>query len=52
MSQKQFQRVKVIENAAGGRLSYRERRLHYLKTGPTSVAIGERRCPDPQGQPV
>jgi hypothetical protein len=30
---------------------YRERRLHYIKTRPTAVAIGERRRPDPQGQP-
>ena len=30
---------------------YRERRLHYVKTKPTVVAIGERRRPDPQGQP-
>jgi transposase InsO family protein len=30
---------------------YRERRLRYSKTRPTAVAIGERRCPDPQGQP-
>ena len=30
---------------------YRERRLHYVKTRPTPVAIGERRQPDPQGQP-
>jgi transposase InsO family protein len=30
---------------------YRERRLHYSKTKPTAVAIGERRRPDPQGQP-
>jgi transposase InsO family protein len=30
---------------------YRERRLHYVKTRPTPVAIGERRPPDPQGQP-
>jgi transposase len=30
---------------------YRERRLHYVKTRPTAVAIGERRCPDPRGQP-
>lgn len=30
---------------------YRERRLHYSKTKPTTVAIGERRRPDPQGQP-
>jgi len=30
---------------------YRERRLHYVKTRPTAVSIGERRKPDPQGQP-
>jgi len=30
---------------------YRERRLHYVKTRPTTVAIGERRRPDPQGRP-
>lgn len=30
---------------------YRERRLHYSKTRPTAVAIGERRCPDPHGRP-
>jgi len=30
---------------------YRERLLHYTKTKPTAVAIGERRPPDPQGQP-
>jgi transposase InsO family protein len=30
---------------------YRQRRLHYVKTRPTPVSIGERRCPDPQGQP-
>jgi hypothetical protein len=30
---------------------YRERRLHSGKTRPTAVAIGERRRPDPQGQP-
>ena len=30
---------------------YRERRLHYVQTRPTPVAIGERRCPDPHGQP-
>jgi hypothetical protein len=31
---------------------YRERRLDYTKTKPTGVAIGERRRPDPQDQPV
>ena len=30
---------------------YRERRLNYTKTRPTTVAIGERRKPDPQGKP-
>ena len=30
---------------------YRERRLHYVPTRPTAVAIGERRRPDPRGQP-
>jgi transposase InsO family protein len=30
---------------------YRERRLSYTKTRPTTVSIGERRRPDPQGQP-
>jgi transposase InsO family protein len=30
---------------------YRERRLNYTKTRPTAVSIGERRRPNPQGQP-
>ena len=30
---------------------YRERRLTYHKTKPTTVSIGERRRPDPQGRP-
>jgi transposase InsO family protein len=30
---------------------YRERRLTYVKTRPTAVSIGERRKPDPRGQP-
>jgi transposase InsO family protein len=30
---------------------YRERRLNYIKTRPTTVSIGERRKPQPQGQP-
>ena len=30
---------------------YREHRLHYTKTWPSKVLIGERRRPDPQGQP-
>jgi len=33
------------------RPKYRQRRLHYTKTRPTPVSIGERRRPDPQGQP-
>jgi transposase InsO family protein len=30
---------------------YRERRLNYTRTRPTAVSIGERRKPQPQGQP-
>ncbi len=30
---------------------YRERLLHYTRTRPTAVSIGERRKPRPQGQP-
>jgi transposase InsO family protein len=30
---------------------YRERRLNYTKTRPTTVAIGERRKPTPRGRP-
>ena len=30
---------------------YRERRLNYVKTRPTTVAIGERRKPEPRGRP-
>ena len=33
------------------RRAYRQRRLHFTKTRPTAVSIGERRRPDPQGQP-
>lgn len=33
------------------RAKYRQQRLNYTKTRPTPVAIGERRRPDPQGQP-
>jgi transposase InsO family protein len=32
-------------------LRYRERRLNYVKTRPTTVSIGERRKPEPRGQP-
>jgi transposase InsO family protein len=31
--------------------AYRQKRVHYEKTRPTAVAIGERRRPDPQGRP-
>lgn len=31
--------------------AYRQRRLHFTKTRPTAVSIGERRRPNPQGQP-
>jgi transposase InsO family protein len=34
-----------------GTKRYRERRLNYVKTRPTTVGIGERRKPDPRGQP-
>jgi len=33
------------------RRAYRQRRLHFTKTRPTPVSIGERRRPNPQGQP-
>lgn len=31
--------------------AYRQKRVHYQKTRPVQVAIGERRRPDPQGRP-
>jgi len=31
--------------------AYRQRRTNYQGTKPTQVAIGERRCPDPNGKP-
>jgi len=31
--------------------AYRQRRLHFSKTRPTPIAIGERRRPEPQGRP-
>lgn len=33
------------------RAAYRQRRLHFTKTRPSAVSIGERRRPNPQGQP-
>src|SRR5438309_1178624 len=31
--------------------TYRQRRIAYVPTRPTQVALGERRRPDPQGRP-
>ncbi len=51
----QFERLAQISVAQIYRLrkrsAYRQRRLHFTKTQPTQVAIGERRCPQPNGQP-
>jgi transposase InsO family protein len=51
----EFQRLAAISVAHLYNLRrqprYRERRLSYTKTRPTAVSIGERRRPDPQGQP-
>ena len=33
------------------RAAYRQRRLHFTKTRPAAVSIGERRRPTPQGRP-
>lgn len=33
------------------RTAYRQRRVHFTKTRPTAVSIGERRRPDPRGRP-
>jgi transposase InsO family protein len=53
--QKQYERLAGISVAHLYNLRkqqrYRERRLRYTKTRPTPTAIGERRRPDPQGQP-
>lgn len=51
----EYERLAVISVAhlynLRQRPRYRERRLHYVKTKPTTAIIGERRRPDPQGQP-
>ncbi len=51
----QFERLAAISVAHIYNLrrsrAYRERRVHYRRTRPTTVAIGERRRPDPQGRP-
>lgn len=53
--EKKFERLATISTAHLYRLrasrSYRERRLVFRHTRPTQVSIGERRRPDPQGQP-
>jgi transposase InsO family protein len=52
---KEYQRLAVISVAHLYNLRkqsrYRERRLHYTKTRPTPVNIGERRKPEPEGRP-
>jgi transposase InsO family protein len=51
----EFQRLAQISNGHLYNLRnsqrYRERRLNYTKTRPTAVQIGERRKPDPRGEP-
>ena len=53
--QAEFERLAQISVAQIYRLrqrsTYRQRRLHFTKTKPTQVGIGERRCPEPDGQP-
>jgi len=50
-----YQRLARISVAQLYRLrqsrAYRQKRVHYEKTRPVQVAIGERRRPDPQGRP-
>lgn len=52
---KEYERLAGISVAQIYRLrqrtAYRQRRLHFTKTRPTAVSIGERRRPNPQGQP-
>ena len=52
---KEYQRLAGISVAhlynLRQRPKYRQQRLHYSKTKPTTVPIGERRRPDPQGRP-
>ena len=51
----EFERLASISNGHLYNLRnsqrYRERRLNYTRTRPTAVQIGERRKPDPGGQP-
>jgi transposase InsO family protein len=52
---KEYQRLAAISVAhlynLRQRSRYRERRLHYTKTRPTPLSIGERRRPEPRGKP-
>lgn len=52
---KEYQRLATISVAhlynLRQRPKYRQQRRHYTKTQPTTVPIGERRRPDPQGRP-
>jgi transposase InsO family protein len=52
---REFERLAEISNGHLYNLRasqrYRERRLNYTKTRPTTVSIGERRKPDPGGEP-
>jgi transposase InsO family protein len=52
---KEYQRLAGISVAhlynLRQRPKYRQQRRHYTKTRPTTVPIGERRRPDPQGRP-
>jgi len=51
----EYQRLAGISVAHLYRLrqrpAYRQRRLHFTKTRPTPVSIGERRRPNPEGRP-
>ena len=51
----EFERLAQISNGHLYNLRasqrYRERRLNYTRTRPTAVQIGERRKPDPRGEP-
>jgi transposase InsO family protein len=51
----EYQRLAGISVAQLYRLrrrpAYRQRRLHFTKTRPTPVSIGERRRPNPEGHP-
>lgn len=53
--QSEYERLAGISVAHLYRLrqhrGYRQRRLHFTKTRPTAVSIGERRRPHPRGQP-